>query len=87
MLTPHWLDKVVGDLILGGPAAPAQVVILHLDRVVGDLDTRPAALPTHLPTSCTLGESEGTAHTLPGASTPEKLKHPAFCTIEWSEDS
>ena len=21
--TPHWLDKVVGELTLGGPAAPA----------------------------------------------------------------
>ena len=30
-LTPHWKGKVVGDLILGGPAAPAQAVIMHLE--------------------------------------------------------
>ena len=28
-LTPHWLNKVVGDLILGGPTAPIQAVLMH----------------------------------------------------------
>ena len=87
MLTPHWHDKVVGELILGGPAAPAQAVIMHLDRVVGDSDTRPAALPTHLPTSCT---PRGTGRH--GTCTavrfhPRNTLHPASCTIEWSANS
>ena len=28
-LTPHWLDKVVGDLILRGPTVPTQAFIMH----------------------------------------------------------
>ena len=34
-----------------------------------------------------LGRPEGTAHTLPGASTAETLYNPASCTIEWTANS
>ena len=52
MLTPHWLDKVFGDLTLGGPAAPAQAVILHLE-IGRRLGQSSATITAHLPTSCT----------------------------------
>ena len=51
-LTPHWKGKMVGDLISGGPAAPAQAVILHLE-IGRRLGQSSAAITAHLPTSCT----------------------------------
>ena len=74
VLTPHWKGKMVGDLISGGPAASD----LHrqsscTSRLVGDSDRAP---PQSLHTyrhPAPLGRPEGTALTLPDASTTETL--------------
>ena len=86
MLTPHWLDKVVGDLILGGPTTPAQVVILHLE-IGRRLGQSSASITAHLPTSCTSRQTSRSGTHTAGRFHCRNTLHPASCTIEWTANS
>ena len=82
MLTPHWLDKVVGDLTVRDPPH------LHrqsscTSRLVGHSDRAPPQSLHTYQHPAPPDKPEGTALTLPGASTIEQLYLPASCTIEW----
>ena len=84
MLTPHWKEKMVGDLISGGPSAsdlyrPSSCT----SRLIGDLDrASPQSLHTYRHPA-PLDRPEKAALTLPGGSTIEPLYPPASCTIDW----
>ena len=60
---------------------------MYLNRVVGDPGMRPAALPAHLPTSCTPRRTGRNGTYTAGRFHLRNTQHPASCTIEWSVNS
>ena len=66
------------------PRRHNQAVIMHLNRVVGDSRTRPAALPVHLLTSCTFRQTGRNGTYTARRFHCRNTLHPASCTIKWS---